>query len=168
MSRPILSLKRKKPVVKEAVPVISQITKKKKKKIPTPKIVKRLVHILTPEEVEANRLIRIEKTFNWLSITFPALFSEREPVAPKPLAIKIHKELKALYKQASKEVKAEMSYRDVALYLERWVQRREYQEACSVPGAPRFNLNGEMTGNVTEKEAGFSVTLLQNKVSSLP
>ena len=160
MSRPILSLKRKKPVVKEVVPVIAQITKKKKKLTP-PKIVKPQVHILTLEEVEANRLIRIEKAFNWLSITFPALFSEREPIAPKLLAIKIHKELKVLYKQASKEVKAEISYRDLALFNECWVQRREYQEACCVPGAPRFNLNGEVTGKVTEKEAEFSLQLLK-------
>lgn len=163
MSRPILSLKRKKPViaVNEVVPVISQITKKKKKKIPIPKIVKAQVHILTAEEVEAERLIRIEKAFQWLLITFPALFSEREPVTPKPFALGLSKHVKPIFQKETDELKAGLSYRDVSLCLERWVQRREYQEACSVPGAPRFNLNGEMTGNVTEKEAEYSVTLLK-------
>ncbi len=153
MSRPILSLNRKKPEVVTTPLIVQPI---KKVKLQTPKKIKVVVPQLTAEEVAAYRVQQAELAYLWLSLHFSVLFSERNPKAPKPMALGSHKRIKELWKTESDAFRAELGYRSIKFYLEGWVNRAVYRYACSIPGSPRFDVDGQILGEVSEREAIFS------------
>lgn len=150
MSRPTLSLKRKKPTTP---PVIATVAVKKKAKGPTPKKIRNTLPQLTVEEIALNRENKAERAYQWLSGLSPFLFSERAPTQPKPMAIGLHKQIKAVWLEQSTSFKSELAYRSVKYYLDDWVKQTAYRQACSVTGTPRYGLEGEALGSISEKEA---------------
>ena len=152
MSRPILSLKRNKPATP---PAIAPVAVKKKTKGPTPKKIRNTLPQLTAEEIALSREYKAERAYLWLSGLSPFLFDERAPTQPKPMAIGLHKQIKAVWQEQSASFKSELAYRSVKYYLDDWVKQPAYRQACCVTGAPRYGLEGEVIGSISEKEALF-------------
>lgn len=162
MNRPILSLKRKKPVVSVATPP-SPVVPKKKAKGPTPKKIKNTVPQLTVEEIALSRANKATLVYQWLSERSPFLFGEREPVQPKPMAIGLHKQIKAVWQEQSESFKSELAYRSIKCFLDNWVKMLEYRRACSVVGAARYDLSGSVQGEISEKEAAMAQKHLEKE-----
>lgn len=150
MSRPTLSLKRNKPATP---PVVAPVTVQKKAKGPTPKKIRNTQPQLTAEEIALSREHKAERAYLWLSGLSPFLFGERAPTQPKPMAIGLHKQIKAVWQEQSVSFKSELAYRSVKYYLDDWVKQPAYRRACSITGTPRYGLEGEVIGSVSEKEA---------------
>lgn len=92
-----------------------------------------------------------------LQVNWPAVFP-RKPEPKVPLAIGITEEL--LKKSGNDLSKA--SVQAIIRAFELWCRGRRYYEACSVPGAARYNLAGEVCGYVTDKEAEYARSKLIN------
>ncbi|MDF0521589.1 ProQ/FINO family protein [Bradyrhizobium yuanmingense] len=77
---------------------------------------------------------------------------------PRPLAIgiitQLHGELYPREHAPNWEFSAHG--RALASALAIWCSQREYFEACVTPRAPRYSLNGEACGEVTEHQAAFA------------
>ncbi|WP_394230766.1 ProQ/FINO family protein [Shewanella colwelliana] len=134
-------------------PVTAPVVQKKKAKEPTPKKIKNTIPQLTVEEIALSRANKAERAYLWLRGLSPFLFGERTPTQPKPMAIGLHKQIKAIWQEQSASFKSELAYRSVKYYLDDWVKQPAYRRACSITGAPRYGLEGEVIGSISEKEA---------------
>ena len=151
-SRPVLTLARppsklvptppaKKPDPPAAKPAAPKAAKPAKP-VPTPE--QKAARVIA--EQEAARLARataIRELTEYLMETYPATFP-RPPAAPVPLAIGIHRVI-------LEAVQGRSSYNTLKVFLKRWTDKPRYLEAL-VAGEPRRNLDGALSGDLSEAE----------------
>ena len=151
-SRPVLTLARppsklvptppaKKPDPPAAKPAATKAAKPAKP-VPTPE--QKAARVIA--EQEAARLARataIRELTEYLMETYPATFP-RPPAAPVPLAIGIHVAI-------LDAVRGRCSNNTLKVFLKRWTDKPRYLEAL-VAGEPRRNLDGALSGDLSEAE----------------
>ena len=109
---------------------------------------------ITPAKTEENKPERkrplnksksVSQVLKVLSESLPDIFGTE----PKPLKIGFSKELVA------SDIKEKLSPRECGKGITSWVNSTKYLESC-IAGAPRFDIDGNPSGEVTEKQAKYA------------
>lgn len=86
----------------------------------------------------------LESTSGW-----PAIFNRSKP---KPLAMKMKRQIKQALPQAPLKV--------IGAFLHYWTRRPEYLKALAAKGSIRFNLDGSPASRVSEPHRAFAAEKL--------